>query len=141
MKFVVYAVKEADIGNEVFEDSKVGDLIVFSFEGEGEDTKVVKYPSLQGHRVTASEAGTGAFVNAKEGDLGVLKDDVFLTEAQLTEALSSKQELTELSDDDLENIAGGGSMQLLFKDIATDGFVLHWSHTDYIISTLDIRRN
>ncbi len=57
--------------------------------------------------MTATEAGTGAFVNAKEGDLGVLKDDVFLTEAQLTEALSSKQELAEISDDDLENIAGG----------------------------------
>ncbi len=114
MKFVVYAVKEADIGNEVFEGSKVGDLIVFSFEGEGEDAKLLKYPSLQGHRVTATEAGTGAFVNAKEGDLGILKDDIFLTEAQLTEALS-KAEVSELSDADLENIAGGYQISGFFK--------------------------
>ncbi len=116
MKFVVYTVKEADIGNEVFEGSKVGDLIVFSFE-EGAESKVVKYPSLQGHRVTAAEAGTGAFVNAKEGDLGVLKDDVFLTEAQLTEALSSKQEIAELSDADLENIAGGLNLKKFIQGV------------------------
>ncbi len=116
MKFVVYTVKEADIGNEVFEGSKVGDLIVFSFE-EGAESKVVKYPSLQGHRVTAAEAGTGAFVNAKEGDLGALKDDVFLTEAQLTEALS-EVEVSELSDADLENIAGGYSFGAFLKDIS-----------------------